>query len=126
MQLDEYTTTGGLATTTEVRALVWTEAEHEDVVFGSVLAKARRCSEEEVNSEVKEPFLAQGWTAETHKYGLIQSYIRSNTRKSGFTWSANEVWGVEEINGRKRFTRRIHFTAQRKVITARLVYDYTW
>ncbi|KAF8344603.1 hypothetical protein F5887DRAFT_970764 [Amanita rubescens] len=123
LKIDEYTTTGGIATTTEHRVLTWKEVEHDDVLFGAMLVKARRCKEE----DIKEGFLSQGWTADTQKHGLIQTVIRSNTRKSGIIWTANETWGVEEANGTKRFTRRVYFTGgQNKVVKARLVYDYTW
>ncbi|KAF8722197.1 hypothetical protein AX14_009965 [Amanita brunnescens Koide BX004] len=123
LKLDEYTTTGKLATTTEHRALTWKEAEHEDVLFGSMLAKARRCKPE----DIKEDFLSQGWTEDTLKHGLIQCVTRSNTRKSGIIWTANETWGIVEGNGAKRFTRHVYFTGgQNKVVKARLVYDYKW
>ena len=138
IEIDEYTTTGGIATTAEHRALLWQEAEHKDHIFGSTLVKARRCKAE----DIKEDFLSKGWTEDTYTHGLIQSYVRSNTRKSGTTWSANEVneiriqsklemtclqtWGIEEINGEKKFTRHVYFTgSQKQVVKARLVYDHS-
>lgn len=90
LKIDEYTTTGKFATTTEYRALTWKEAEHEDAFFGSMLAKARRCKPD----DIKEDFLSQGWTEDTLKHGLIQSITRSNTRKSGIIWTANEACGL--------------------------------
>ncbi|KAF8622525.1 hypothetical protein AX15_006962 [Amanita polypyramis BW_CC] len=121
IDIDEYTTTGRIATTAEHRAFLWQEAEFEDRIFGSMLVKARRCKAEDLNEE----FLAKGWTVETYQHGLVQSHIESNPRRSRIIWSANEAWGVEEINGENRFTRRVYFTGpQKQVVEARLVYNY--
>ena len=36
-----------------------------------------------------------------------------------------QVWGTEEVDGIKRFTRRIFFIGGKgKKITARIIYDY--
>lgn len=37
-------------------------------------------------------FLKKGWTADTLEHGLVQSYVESNTAKSGISWIANQVY----------------------------------
>ncbi|KAM6496598.1 hypothetical protein JOM56_007071 [Amanita muscaria] len=121
--MDEYTTTGGLSTTTEHRKLSWKETEHVDFVFGATIVKSRRCKAE----DIKEEYLTRGWTEETYEHGLIQAFVKSNTPKNGLVWTANEAWGVEEIKGEKRYTRRVVFTGPKgQAINARIVYDHTW
>jgi hypothetical protein len=85
--LDEYSMNGGIAATREHRTLSWSAMEHDDIVFGSMITKSRRCQAE----DIKEGFLTMGWTDETYKHGLIQALITSNTEKSGMAWTANEV-----------------------------------
>lgn len=79
--------TGGISGTREERTLWWKEREHEDHIFGSVLAKSRRVKADELD----EPFLKTGWTPDTLEHGLVQSYAESNTAKSNTTWIANQV-----------------------------------
>jgi hypothetical protein len=92
--------------------------------------------------ELDIPFLQEGWTQDTLDHGLVQSYVESNTPKSGTVWIANQVnvlmlhkvllnlnylqtWGMEEINGDRRYMRHVKFTGpQGEDIEAKLVYDY--
>ncbi|KAG5647600.1 hypothetical protein DXG03_008953 [Asterophora parasitica] len=117
----DQTLTGGIPGTTEKRTLTWTERENEDHLFGAVLGKSRRTKVDVLEDE----FLKKNWTADTLEHGVIQSYVESNTPKSGTTWIANQTWGVEEINGERRYTRHIKFTGPGgEDIECRLVYDY--
>ncbi|CAA7259919.1 unnamed protein product [Cyclocybe aegerita] len=117
----DQTITGGIPGTSEIRTLWWKERESEDHIFGHIIGKSRRIKAEELDV----PFLQQGWTADTLEHGVIQSYVESNTPKSGTTWIANQSWGVEEINGERRYARHLKFTGPGgEDIEAKLIYDY--
>lgn len=83
----DQTITGGIPGTTEKRTLTWTERENEDHLFGAVKGKSRRVKANELDI----PFLKEGWTADTFEHGLVQSYVESDTPKSGTVWIANQV-----------------------------------
>ncbi|PPQ67074.1 hypothetical protein CVT25_005675 [Psilocybe cyanescens] len=117
----EQTLTGGIPGTTEIRTLWWKERESEDHLFGHVIGKSRRVKAEELDV----PFLQAPWTEDTLQQGLIQSYVESDTPKSGNTWIANQTWGIEEIGGERRYVRHVKFTGPKaEDIEAKLVYDY--
>ncbi|KAF8640776.1 hypothetical protein AX17_000426 [Amanita inopinata Kibby_2008] len=117
----DQTLTGGIPGTTEIRVLTWTERPHEDHLFGAVIGKSRRCKAEEMDDD----FLTKGWTADTYEHGLVQAYGASDTPKSGTTWIAIQTWGMEDVDGVRRYVRHVHFTGpQGEDIQARLVYDY--
>lgn len=132
----DQTLTGGIPGTSEKRTLTWTERHNEDHIFGAVIGKTRRTKAEELDD-----FLKKGWTADTYEHGVVQSYVESDTAKSGTTWIADQVWplmlfslppvdssqawGIEDINGERRYSRHIKFTGPGgEDIEARLVYDY--
>ncbi|KAF8879320.1 hypothetical protein CPB84DRAFT_1793415 [Gymnopilus junonius] len=117
----EQTLTGGIPGTSERRTLWWKERENEDHLFGAVKGKSRRVKPTELNI----PFLTTDWTPDTLENGLIQSYVESDTPKSGTTWIADQTWGIEEINGERRYVRHVKFTGPGgEDIEAKLVYDY--
>ncbi|KAJ7264154.1 hypothetical protein C8J57DRAFT_1133098 [Mycena rebaudengoi] len=115
------TLTGGIPGNREERVMTWTERAKDDSMFGAVLAKSRRVKA----SELEEEFLTKNWTVDTVEHGLIQSYVASDTQKSGTTWVANQTWGIEDINGERRYARHIEFLGPKgEEIKARLIYDY--
>lgn len=83
----DQTLTGGIAGTTETRTLTWKERENEDHIFGAVVGKSRRTKVD----VFEEDYLKKGWTEDTIEHGVIQSYVESDTPKSGTTWIANQV-----------------------------------
>ncbi|KAK0208155.1 hypothetical protein DFS33DRAFT_1371692 [Desarmillaria ectypa] len=99
-------TVAGISGTSEKRTLTWTERENNDDIFGPVIGKSRRVNV----GELEEEFLKTGWTEDTVEHGVIQAYAESDTPKSGTTWIANQTWGVEEVNGERRYARHIKFT----------------
>ncbi|PFH54798.1 hypothetical protein AMATHDRAFT_331 [Amanita thiersii Skay4041] len=118
----DQTLTGGIPGTTELRTLSWKERPHEDHLFGAVIGKSRRCKADVLDDE----FLTTGWTSDTYEHGLVQSYVESDTPKSGTTWIANQTWGMEDVNNERRYTRHVYFTGPaREEIRVKLVYDYT-
>ncbi|CAK5264599.1 unnamed protein product [Mycena citricolor] len=111
----------GIPGTREERGLNWQEREVNDSLFGPVVGKSRRVQA----SEVTEPFLATQWTADTFEHGLVESYVYSDTPRSGTTWIAHQTWGMEEIDGVRRYARHVKFIGpQGEVIETKLVYDY--
>ncbi|KAF9056516.1 LCCL domain-containing protein [Panaeolus papilionaceus] len=117
----DQTITGGIPGTREVRTLWWKERENEDHLFGHVIGKSRRITVDKLDI----PFLKEGWTADTVEHGVIQSYVESDTPKSGTTWIANQTWGIEVIEGERRYVRHVKFTGPKEEdIEAKLVYDY--
>ncbi|RPD64978.1 hypothetical protein L226DRAFT_541575 [Lentinus tigrinus ALCF2SS1-7] len=116
------TITGGIKGTNEHRILDWTEREHEDHIFGAVLSKSRRVTLDDVERE----WLKRDWLDESFADGhIIYTCAKSDTAKSGRTWSSEQVWGFETVNGEKRYTRHVYFEGPAsEIITIRLVYDY--
>jgi len=83
----DQTITGGIPGTRETRTLIWKERENNDHIFGHVIGKTRRVPVDQLDVA----FLKEGWTADTIEHGLVQSYVESDTAKSGISWIANQV-----------------------------------
>ncbi|KAH9065244.1 hypothetical protein EDB87DRAFT_1594662 [Lactarius vividus] len=120
--VDTDQTLTGISGTAELRVLDWTTREHYDYLFGHVVGKSRRRNVEDIEGD----FLKSGWLPDTVEHGVIASWIESDTKKSGYSWTSDEVWGFEEVKGERRYTRHIKFTEKPggKVVEARIVYDY--
>jgi len=117
----DQTITGGISGTRETRTLIWKEEEKNDHIFGYYIGKSRRVPADQLDVT----FLKEGWTADTIKHGLVQSYVKSDTAKSGISWIANQTWGIETINDERRYVRHVKFTGPKaEDIEARLIYDY--
>lgn len=84
----DQTITGGIPASSEIRTLDWAPRDIEDTNFGHVIGRSRRIKVEDVDLD----FLKKGWTADTLEHGLVQSYVESNTAKSGISWIANQVY----------------------------------
>ncbi|KAI0257666.1 hypothetical protein BJV78DRAFT_53176 [Lactifluus subvellereus] len=111
----------GIPGTVEKRTLDWTFRENEDYLFGAILGKSRRVKLDEVDND----FLRKGWLPDTEEHGAVNSYVKSDTPKSGRTWIAEQIWGFEEIRGERRYVRHVDFTGpEGEHIQVRLVYDY--
>lgn len=78
---------GGFGNSTETRVLDWEDREVSDRVYGPLVTKTRRVKPEELDNE----WLKEGWQDATKEHGLIQTVGRSDTAKSGKTWSAEVV-----------------------------------
>ena len=97
----DQTVTGGFSGTPETRTLDWKEREKDDRVFGHINGKSRRVSTDQLDVD----FLKEGWTADTIEHGLIQSYVESDTAKSGTSWIANQV-SLSALSSRLIFIMR--------------------
>jgi len=117
----DQTLTGGIQGTREERILTWEERAKEDSLFGFVVGRSRRVQA----SELEEEFLKKDWTADTLEHGLIESYVYSDTPKSGTTWIADQTWGMQDINGERRYVRHVKFTGPKgEDLELLLVYDF--
>lgn len=117
----DQTITGGIPGTTENRTLIWKERENDDHLFGPVIGKSRRVKADELDVE----WLKEGWTDDTYEHGLVQAYAASDTPKSGTTWIGNQTWGVELVDGERRYARHVDFTGPGgEKVQTKLFYDY--
>jgi hypothetical protein len=99
--VDAEQTVAGISGNSEKRTLIWQDKNVEDPVFGWVNSKSRRISPD----QLEETFLKEGWTDETKEHGVVHNYVTSDTAKSGTSWIAIQSWGVEVINGERRYVR---------------------
>ncbi|KAH8835885.1 hypothetical protein DL96DRAFT_1732991 [Flagelloscypha sp. PMI_526] len=111
----DQTLTGGIPGTREERILDNTERAKEDSLFGAVIAKSRRVVIADI--EESNAFLADDWVPAAVEQGLIQAIASSDTPKSGTTWRGNQTWGVEEVQGEKRYARHVYFVGPKEEIT---------
>jgi hypothetical protein len=81
------TLTGGISATQENRIMDWAFREHQDHLFGAVLGRSRRVKLDQIDND----FLRNGWLPDTEEHGAINSYVKSDTPKSGTTWTAEQV-----------------------------------
>jgi len=114
--------TGGFSGNREERTLDWSDRDVSDRVFGPVKGKSHRIKVE----DVEDGWHKEGpWTPDTNEHGLIEAVARSDTEKSGKSWSADIVWGFSEIEGARRHIRKVHFRSpEEDDKLAVLVYDY--
>lgn len=115
-QIDINQSLSGLSGTVEARKLDWTDRPHEDYVFGKVVGKSRRVQLSEIDDEV----LKKGWTEDTVAKGFIQSYVVNEE----YQWTAEQVWGFMEVNGERRYARRVKLMTPKLRLDKVLVYDY--
>ncbi|KDR85848.1 hypothetical protein GALMADRAFT_132491 [Galerina marginata CBS 339.88] len=123
----DQTITGGIPGTTELRTLDWAARESNDRIFGNVVGQSRRLSKTQLDAEIGDEarFLKEGWTEDSLERGVVQSYVWSDTPKSGTKWIGNQIWGMEVINGERRYVRHLKFTGPNdEDIETRLIYDY--
>lgn len=128
----------GLSSTQENRTLIWKDEPHEDKVFGKVLGRNRMIDLSTDGFEPQEPYdedskaflqakvLKDGKTPsgfDDEKF-LVQSFAKNQDK--GYGWTAEQVWGFEEVNGQRYYTRRIVGRNAKgdKIERVRLVYDY--
>jgi len=107
----------------EERILNWTDSEVEaEENHGNArrLRRSRRITIDQVESDWQK----QGWLADTIEHGAIQARATCNM-KSGDSWVMDVIWGFAEVDGLRKYTRKVHYTGPKgEDIKARLVYDY--
>ncbi|KAG7099056.1 hypothetical protein E1B28_000931 [Marasmius oreades] len=92
----DQTLTGGIKGTREERTLWWKERENTDHIFGPIIGKSRRVKDLSL-VEPADVWLRNGWTADSLEYGLVESYVESDTPKSGRVWLAIQVNSYNQL-----------------------------
>ncbi|KAL4973691.1 hypothetical protein BDW66DRAFT_99781 [Aspergillus desertorum] len=143
--------TGGIQGTSEARITDWKRREHSDTIFGRVEGQSRlirgsvkggkvrpnveictNIQDEKIGRFLRGEIGADG--SETEGFlvdpvgevfgegeGLwLQSWVES----ADSTWTAEQIWGFEMINGERYHTRRVVCANKGEYVLARLVYTY--
>jgi hypothetical protein len=117
----EQTTTGGLQGTTELRTLDWVSHEHEDHIFGKLSGKTRFIAAD----AIEDAFLKEGWLEGDEEKGgpAGETHIESAVVADA-GWSASMIWGFADIDGERRYVRRVVVKKGSQELKARLVYEH--
>ncbi|KAL6236225.1 hypothetical protein BDW75DRAFT_116898 [Aspergillus navahoensis] len=143
--------TGGVQGTSEARVTDWKTREHSDAIFGRVEGQSRlirgsvkdgkvrpnveictKIQDEKIGRFLRGEIGADG--SETEGFlvdpagegfgegeGLwLQSWVESVDS----TWTAEQIWGFEAINGERYHTRRVVCANNGEYVLARLVYTF--
>lgn len=108
--------TGGVKGTAEKRQLTWEQREHYDHVFGQVKGQCRYVKLDQIDDE----FLKSHWAKEMEGAEFIEDNVQSMTND----WVAHQLWGFQEIDGKRYYARMVVVTKGNERKTARLIYDY--
>ncbi|MCJ1242120.1 hypothetical protein MMC14_010127 [Varicellaria rhodocarpa] len=111
------TLSGGVSGTTEKRTLDWTFRSHTDRIFGECRGRSRWASIEDLKDE--DGWLRQGWLNEDGGV-RVQAFVES----VGGGWTAMQVWGFEELQGKRYYARHVVVRNKEDWKQARLVYDW--
>lgn len=65
-------------------------------------------------------FLKSGWSQDTADGNVIEMQVESLAD----TWTAQQTWGMAEINGERRQVRKVLAQKGSKVHKISIVYDY--
>lgn len=128
----------GLSSTQEDRTLNWKDIPHQDKIFGKVLGRSRMINLNAGGFDPQEPYdeeskaflqartLKDGKTPSSFEdqSALVQTFAKN--QDSGYGWTAEQIWGFEQVNGKRYYTRRIIGRNAKgdKIQRVRLVYDY--
>jgi len=118
----DQTIAGGFPGTSENRVLDGVERCKKDDLFGFVVSKSCRLDV----ADITDPYLKGEWTLDTVKDAAIHTIANSDTKNSGLTWTADQIWGFETVNDERRYTRRVKFNHKdgEEIHEVRLVYDF--
>ncbi|KAG6820553.1 hypothetical protein H0H93_015438 [Arthromyces matolae] len=126
-RIDVDQSVSGIEGVPERKELTWTELNRKNNVFGAMVVKTRRVTldvlkENAEGDKSDSEFLLTGWTDDTIEHGVVQAIARSDSKK---VWRINDVWGIESIDGERRFTKHLKFTGpDGQDHECRSVYDY--
>jgi hypothetical protein len=129
IHIDITSAASGLSSTQEDRTLNWEDQPHQDKIFGKVIGRSRMINLGAGTFEPQEPYdeptkaflLARTLKDES---ALVQTSAKN--QDSGYGWTAEQVWGFEEVQGKRYYTRRVVGRNAKgdKTERVRLVYDY--
>jgi len=108
----------GIRGSTELRSLDWQERQRSDNVFGEVLGKSRWIAVR----DVEDAYLREGWGEEMNRDDAMA--MESNVKSVGNGWTAVQIWGFEQVDGERRYSRHVVVTKGDQRIEARLIYDF--
>lgn len=116
---------GGIPGGSDNHILDWQERSCNDDVFGPLIYKTRRVSPE----LIKDEFLKTGWTEDTIADGIIHTVAWSDpeNHSGGYTWTAEQTWGFQFVNGERQHLRLTSLTSSGKKdgpVCVRLAYKY--
>ena len=129
--IDIVSVASGLSTTVENRTLDWSERDHQDKIFGKCRGKSRLWKTGEFKMEgpgseedaifLRAEKLKGGTDSKFLDNEHVQSWVKNMDAAS---WQAEQNWGFEDVNGDRRYTRRVVVWKNGEVRRARFVYDY--
>jgi len=129
--IDITSVASGLSTTQEDRTLDWTSKEHSDKIFGKVIGKSKLFKIQDFHMEGPGPaedktFLKAEKLKDlrTDSSFLEDEHVQSWAASQGGGWTAEQIWGFEQIDGKRFYTRRVVVRKGKDVQRVRLVYDY--
>ncbi|KAH7137192.1 hypothetical protein B0J13DRAFT_559154 [Dactylonectria estremocensis] len=114
--IDIVQSASGLSSTNENRCADDTFRDNTDWLFGAVKGRSLFVSQDEIDDE----YLKTGWLIEGEGKTLYKSYVESQDNG----WIATQIWGFENINGERRYSRHVVVTKGDKRVQIRMVYDY--
>jgi len=117
----DQTATGGISGTSELRTLDWTERNHSDHLFGNITGRSRFITLD--GDEIEDPWLKEGWLVEggEGEGGQLIEAVAVNKEKG---WTAQQVWGFAEVDGKRYYTRRVRAFKEDEVVKVRMFYDW--
>ncbi|KAM0666560.1 hypothetical protein ACQRIT_005316 [Beauveria bassiana] len=104
--------------TEERRCLDNTFRHHSDWLFGNVRGRSRWVSVE----DIEDAYLKGGWLVEGESGS--KELIESHAESEDYGWTADQIWGFQEVDGERRHCRNIVITKGDQRAEFRFVYDY--
>ncbi|KAM3443528.1 hypothetical protein MY4824_000414 [Beauveria thailandica] len=105
--------------TEERRCLDNTFRQHSDWLFGNVRGRSRWVGVE----DIEDAYLKAGWLVEGGESGS-KELIESHAESEDYGWTADQIWGFQEVDGQRRHCRNIVITKGEQRAEFRFVYDY--
>ncbi|KAI9375991.1 hypothetical protein BJX61DRAFT_492216 [Aspergillus egyptiacus] len=143
--------TGGVQGSTEQRVTDWKKREHSDTIFGRVEGQSRlfrgvlkdgkvrpnveictNIDDEKIGRFLRGEILEDGGECEGflvdkvgEEFGEGEGlWLHSWVESLDSSWTAEQVWGFEIINGERYHTRRVACANNGQYVLARLVYTF--
>ncbi|KAL2848560.1 hypothetical protein BJY01DRAFT_211569 [Aspergillus pseudoustus] len=144
--------TGGVQGSSEQRITDWKKREHSDNIFGKVEGQSRfvrgtvkdgkvspdveiltNIDDEKIGRFLRGEVLADGSECEGFLVDKIEEegwgageglWLQSWVESLDSSWTAEQVWGFETVDGKRYHTRRIAIANNGDYVLARLVYTF--
>jgi len=111
----------GIKGTVEKRILNGEWNEQENPVFGTVKGRTKWTTLSALSdSDEDDKFLKSKWDQQTQEGDVIESYAESLNNG----WVARQVWGFQEVNGARKYTRNVVVKKGSETKRVTLHYDY--